>query len=215
MTCCQAANVGAEFDRATAERDLRRFRRHGPIASTRLLIDALQAEKDGATTLLDIGGGVGAIHHALLDSGVNDAVHVDLSSDYIDAARDESKRRGHADHVQFVHADFLNAAPQLGSADIVTLDRVVCCYPDMAGLLTAAALRTRRLLGAVYPRDTWWVRAGVSLVNLTRRLRRREFRVYAHSPAAIDATLQRQRLERRTRRRTFIWEIVTYRRAAD
>lgn len=214
MNCCQGECVGATFDRATAEGDLRRFRRRGPIPSTRLLIEALQARQDAAETLLDIGGGVGAIHHALLDSGVHDAVHVDLSLDYIAAARDEAQRRGHADHVQFVHADFLNAASQVAPADIVTLDRVVCCYPHMEPLITAAAERTRRLFGAVYPRDTWWVRAGVVLTNLVRRLSRTDFRVYVHAPAAIDAVLRRQHLERRTLRRTFIWEIVTYSRVA-
>ena len=213
-TCCGGESVGAEFDRETAQRDLRRFRRRGPITSTRLLIEALQPTKNGATTLLDVGGGVGAIHHALLDSGVHDAIQVDLSSDYIAASRDEATRRGHKDHVQFVHADFLNAAPQLGPADIVTLDRVVCCYPDMEGLLTAAATRTRQLLGAVYPRDVWWVRAGAAVANVLLRMRRTDFRVFVHSPAAIDAVLRRQRLERRTLHRTFVWEIVTYTRVA-
>ena len=214
MTCCQGESVGSQFDRATAESDLRRFQRRGPVLSTRLLIEALQADKDGAESLLDVGGGVGAIHHALLDSGVRDAVQVDLSPDYITAARGEAARRGHADRVQFVHADFLNAAPQLGSADIVTLDRVVCCYPDMDRLVSAAAEKTRRLFGAVYPRDVWWVRAGAAAVNLLCRLRRTDFRVFVHSPAAIDGVLRRNRLERRTLRRTFIWEIVTYSRVA-
>ena len=214
MTCCRGESVGAEFDRAMADRDLRRFHRHGPIPSTRLLIEALQANKDGSATLLDIGGGVGAIHHALLDSGIDDAVHVDLSADYIAAARGEAKRRGHEDHVTFIHADFLNAAPELAPADVVTLDRVICCYPDMDRLVAAAAQKTRRLLGAVYPRDVWWVRSGVAVVNLLQRVRRREFRVYVHSPPAIDAALRHERLERRTLQRTFIWEIVTYRRAA-
>ena len=214
MNCCQAEHVGTAFDRATADHDLRRFRRRGPIPSTRLLIEALQARQGTAATLLDIGGGVGAIHHALLDSGVRDAIHVDLSSDYVNAARDEAARRGHGDHVQFIRDDFLNAAPELGAADIVTLDRVVCCYPDMDRLLTAAAQRTRRLFGAVYPRDTWWVHAGVVLTNLLQRMRRTDFRVYLHPPAAIDAVLRGQRLERQTLRRTFLWEIVTYSRGA-
>ena len=214
MTCCQGESVGAEFDRATAESDLRRFQRRGPIPSTRLLIEALQADRDGAASLLDIGGGVGAIHHALLDSGVHEAVHVDLSPDYIAAARDEAARRGHADRIQFVQADFLNAASQLGSADIVTLDRVVCCYPHMERLVTAAAEKTRRLFGAVYPRDVWWVRAGSAMANLFCRMRRTDFRVFVHSPAAIDGVLRRNRLERRTLRRTFLWEIVTYSRVA-
>ena len=214
LTCCRGDAVGVEFDRETADHDLRRFRRGGPIPSTRLLIEALKADQAGATTLLDVGGGVGAIHHALLDSGVDDAIQVDLSADYIAAARGEASRRGHDGRVQFVHADFLDAAPQLASADIVTLDRVICCYPHMDRLVTAAAEKTRRLFGAVYPRDVWWVRAGAAVTNALRRLRRTDFRVYVHSPAAIDSVLRQNRLERRSLRRTFIWEVVTYTRGA-
>ena len=85
---------------------------------------------------------------------------------------------------------------------------------DMDRLLTTAATKTRRLLGAVYPRDRWWVRAGAAVVNLTRRMKRTDFRVYVHSPAMIDDVLRRERLTRRSLQRTFLWEIVTYVRAA-
>ena len=212
MTCCQGESVGAVFDRAIAERELRRFQRRGPIPSTRLLIDALESEKDGASTLLDIGGGIGAIHHALLDTGVAHAVQVDLSSDYIAVAHDEARRRGHDGSVEFVHADFLNVASEIAPADVVTLDRAICCYPDMERLVGTAAEKTRRIFGAVYPRDVWWVRVGAAMVNLMQRIRRADFRVYVHSPAAIDGVLRRHGLARQTRRRTFVWEIVTYRR---
>ena len=214
MSCCRGEAVGAQFDKTIAQRDLRRFRRRGAVPSTRRLIEDLEAIRGDAATLLDVGGGVGAIQHALLDAGVGTAVDVDLSPDYIDAAREEGVRRGHGDRVRFVHADFLDAAPELDAADIVTLDRVVCCYPDMDRLLTTAATKTRRLLGAVYPRDRWWVRAGAAVVNLTRRMKRTDFRVYVHSPAMIDDVLRRERLTRRSLQRTFLWEIVTYVRAA-
>jgi magnesium-protoporphyrin O-methyltransferase len=213
VDCCRGELVGAEFDRATAQADLRRFRRRGPIPSTRRLIEDLQASRQDAATLLDVGGGVGAIHHALLDAGVATAVQVDLSPDYIAAAREEAERRGHGDRVSFVHADFLEAAPRVEPADIVTLDRVVCCYPDMERLLTAAADKTRRILGAVYPRDVWWVRAGAAVINALRRLRRTDFRVFVHSPGRMADVLRRRGLEPRSMRRTFVWEIVTYARS--
>jgi 2-polyprenyl-3-methyl-5-hydroxy-6-metoxy-1,4-benzoquinol methylase len=84
MSCAQCEGIETQFGRAAAKRNLRRFRRRGPDKTTRLLIDALRAaledsKADGAT-LLDIGAGVGAIHHELLDAGVARAVHVDGSS---------------------------------------------------------------------------------------------------------------------------------------
>ena len=48
----------------------------------------------GGATLLDIGGGVGAIRHELLAAGATSVTSVDASGPYLDAARSESKRRG-------------------------------------------------------------------------------------------------------------------------
>jgi magnesium-protoporphyrin O-methyltransferase len=163
--------------------------------------------------VLDLGAGIGAIHHALLERGAKRAVHVDISPDYVDAARDESARRGVADRVRFVTGDFVDLASQIDAADVVTLDRVICCYPDMELLVTRSAEKARRLYGAVYPRDRWWTRAGIVAMNGMKRLRGSAFRSYLHSPAAIDALLRRFGLERRSTQRTWFWEVVVYRRA--
>jgi len=214
VSCCRCEGLESQFDRKTAERELRRFRRRGPTRSTQLLIDALRDAGVAGASLIDIGGGVGAIHHTLLDAGAASAAQVDISPEYINAARDEAARRGHWNRVLFVHGDFVQLATQMPDADIVTLDRVICCYPDMPALVGGAADRARRVVGAVYPPDTWWMRIGVRAVNALMRLRRSEFRVYMHSPVDIDDVLQRRGLERVTRRRTILWEIAIYERPA-
>ena len=210
MSCCAPKEIERQFGSDTAKGDLRRFRRRGPIRSTRLLIDDLRKAGVAGMSVLDIGGGIGAIHHALLDAGAVDAMHVDLSPEYIAAAREEAARRGHADRVRFVHGDFVTVSADLPSADVLTLDRVICCYPDMELLVGRAAEKARKLVGAVYPRDVWWVRLGVRLGNVVRRIRRTAFRVFVYRPAAIDDALRRHGFERRTQRRTFLWEVVTY-----
>jgi SAM-dependent methyltransferase len=209
-TCAQCEGIESQFGRKKAEKELRRFRRRGPIPSTQRLIDDLRAAGIANASLLDIGGGVGAIHHELLDGGASSAVHVDVSADYIQVSRDEVARREHVDRVQFVRGDFVQLASGLPDADIVTLDRVICCYPDMQALVGCAADKARRLLAAVYPPDVWWVRLGVRLSNLLSRIRRSEFRAYVHSPAAIDAALRQHGLVRIKRQRTTAWEIVIY-----
>ena len=210
VNCCQCEGIATQFGPETARRELERFRRRGPNASTRLLIDDLRAAGIAGASLLDIGGGVGAIHHTLLDAGAHEAVHVDVSPDYIAAAQDEAGRRGHGDRVRFVRGDFVRVAHELPDAGVVTLDRVICCYPDMDLLVGNAAQKTRRLFGAVYPRDVWWVRAAVRVINVILRIRRTAFRVFVHSPAAIDGVLRKNGLERVTRHRTVVWEIVVY-----
>jgi magnesium-protoporphyrin O-methyltransferase len=210
VTCCECEGIAGQFGARIARRDLRRFRRRGPIESTRLLVDDLVAAGVGGGSLLDIGGGIGAIQHSLMSAGAREATDVDVSADYLAAAREEATRLGHADRVHYIRADFVQIATTVADADIVTLDRVICCYPDMEPLVSAASQKARRLLGAVYPRDVWWVRAGVRAANLLMRIRRSAYRAFLHPPAAIDAAIRRQGLERRTLRRTIAWEIVTY-----
>ena len=51
------------------------------------MIDALKTEGVEDATLLDIGGGIGAIQHELLAAGAAHATSVDASAAYLEAAQ--------------------------------------------------------------------------------------------------------------------------------
>lgn len=210
MSCAQCRGLESQFGERIAAKDLRRYRRRGPDRTTRMLIDALTREGVAGTTLLDIGGGIGAITHELLGAGVARATHVDAAPAYLTAAEAEARRRGHVDRITFRRGDFTVVAPEIAPADIVTLDRVICCYDDMTALVGMSAARARRFYGAVYPRDVWWVRAVLAVVNLFLRLRRSLFRTFVHPTAAVDAEVARQGLTRRFTRQTSVWQVVVY-----
>lgn len=214
MTCRQCAGAETVFGDRTARRDLRRYRKRGARGSTRLLLDALREEIRIAGlrdfTVLDIGGGVGIIYHELLAEGARQATHVDASTAYLAAAHEESTRRGDTARVRRVHGDFVELAPELPPADVVTLDRVICCYPDMRRLVSLSAGRALRLWGAVYPRDRWWLRLLHPVANAMLWLQRSGFRIYLHPPAAIDATLRAEGFERRRIAHTPMWEVAVY-----
>jgi Methyltransferase domain len=217
MSCNQCDGIEAQFNEAEASKSLYRLRQSGPDHTTRLLLEALRRALDevgaGGATLLDIGGGVGAIHHELLDAQIQQAVHVDVSSAYLAAARLETERRGHGARVEFLRADFVSVADTLAPVDVVTLDRVICCYPDMPRLVRLSAAKATRLYGAVYPRRTPFTRMGATAMNAWQRLKRSDFRVFLHQPSAIDAVLRTAGLVRRSMRRTLAWEVVVYERA--
>lgn len=211
MACCEhCQDAGSLFSDRTAGRELKRYRRRGPVPTTRLLIEAVRPHLPPEATLLDVGGGIGAIHHELLEAGAARAVHVDASAAYLAASREESERRGHDGRVEHLYGDYAELADELADADAVTLDRVVCCYPDMERLVDTSAARARRVYGLVYPRDRWAMRAFQAVANLYMRLRRSAFRTYLHSPAAIDARVARHGLSVSSRSRTFLWEVVAY-----
>jgi magnesium-protoporphyrin O-methyltransferase len=115
--------------------------------------------------------------------------------------------------VKFLEGDFTELADQVMAADIVTLDRVICCFDDMERLVQLSAGKAARLYGAVFPRDVQWMHIGLGLINLVQRLRRATFRVFLHDPRAIDDVLRSAGLRRRSERHTAGWQVVVYERA--
>ena len=199
-----------EFDEKTAGRQLRQYRKKGPPKSTRILIDALKSQGVDGMTLLDIGGGVGAIQHELLNSGVSSVTDADASTAYIQAARDEAERRGRAGQVRFYHGDFVELAADIEPADIVTLDRVLCCYPNMPAMVKLSSARARKYYGIVYPRDTWLIKLGLALANLVIRLRHSPFRVFLHPSREVDEIVRDNGLKQIFFDKTGLWQVVVY-----
>jgi Methyltransferase domain len=218
MRCCSGC-VGypaaeRQFGAAIAERDLDRYRRKGPDASSRLLLDSVTDSVRQGDSLLDIGGGVGVLSFEFLARGVTNAVLVDAAPAYLSAAQSEAARRGVGERVQFLRGDFVELAGEVAPADVVAMHRVVCCYPDWAALLTNAAQRSRRLLALSYPRDRWFVRLWLSVENLRRRLSGHPFRSFVHPAAAMERSVETAGFQRVSRRRTAVWCVDVYAREA-
>jgi 2-polyprenyl-3-methyl-5-hydroxy-6-metoxy-1,4-benzoquinol methylase len=214
MDCCTPGDspYDRQFDARHAAKHLRAYRQNGPAGLTRALIEALAAGGVDGQTVLDIGGGVGAVHHELLRSGAAAAVDVDASRAYIAVAMEEAERQGHADRVHYLTGDFVVLADEVEPADLVALDRVICCYGDMAALVDRSATLARRRYGIVYPRDTWLGRFGVAVLNATSRLSRSPFRAYVHRSAEVDAIVAGHGLVQCLHRTTLIWQLVIYER---
>jgi hypothetical protein len=210
--CCQG--VDELFGERTARHDLKRYRERGPSNATRMLLDALRREGVEQATVLDIGGGIGVVQHELLEAGAERATSVEASAAYLRAAREEAERRGNGDRISHRAGDFVALADDIEPADVVTLDRVICCYPDMEALVGRSAARARRLYGLVYPRERWFVALGLRITNLAMRLSRRAFRAHLHPTRAVDAAARAQGLEPRfTSPAGPVWQVVVYIRA--
>lgn len=215
MGCCDQCAGGANvFEKKWADRKLKDYLKSGPDKTTRMLIDALKAEGVDGLSLLDIGGGIGAIPWELLKGGVSEVVSVDASPAYIAAAKEEAEREGVADRIAWKEGDFVALADEVPTVGVVTLDRVICCYPDMQALVSRSASKAAKLYGVVYPRDTWWFRLGRQVFNFVQRVRRDPFRMYAHRTAAVDAVVRASGLAPRYHRETLVWQVVVYARAA-
>ncbi len=203
---------GGAVQSQVAERDLRRYRRRGADATTWLMLAELGRWPLEGRRLLDIGGGIGVISKELAGTGVASATIVEASPAYLEVARREAGSQYGTRPTQFILGDFAVIADTLPCADVVTLDRVVCCYPDAEALLQQAAARARQLLAFTYPRDRWYVRTLIVLENFWLRLTGKEFRAFVHAPERMGAVLEAAGLVRATRRETLVWTLDLYRR---
>jgi SAM-dependent methyltransferase len=193
--------------------DLAAYHRHGLGVDQRKLLTALLADGVAGKTVLDIGGGIGAIHHELILAGARSITDVDGSSAYIAAAQAEAARRGIRDRIAYQHGDFVELADGIEPADVVILLRVLCCYPNMPALVGASARRARYSYGVIYPRSTWWMRVAATAFDA--------FRSpdgplsgpgYVHAESAVDAAVRSAGFAPAVIDATWLWRIALYRR---
>jgi magnesium-protoporphyrin O-methyltransferase len=211
-----ACAVGNEFGERAARHDRDAYRKKGPVRTTAWLIEGLRGGPSGdvaGLTVLDIGAGVGAVHLSLLAAGAASAVDVDGSPAYVEVAREEARRAGVGDVVRYETGDFVELAPSIEPADVVVLDRVICCYPDMDALVRLSIARARRRYGTVYPRDTAWIRVLGGIANAVARLFRQRFRIWVHRTADVDGIVRAAGFVPRLERSTLFWQVVVYERA--
>ncbi len=211
MSCAHCRDADRFFTNRTAKRELRRYRKKGPTGATGKLVEALKSEGVENATLLDIGGGVGVIQHELLEAGAREAVGVDAASVYLETARAEAERRGNGDSVHGLMGDFLDLSGDVEPADVVTLDKVICCYPDMQELVARSVGKARRLYGIVVPRETRLVRAAFAGFNLWLRLRRSTFRAFVHPVADMERLIGQAGFEKQfSGQAEFMWNVLVY-----
>jgi len=210
--CCSnpCGAIDEQFNARVAQREVAHYRKKGPGPTTKLLRDGVTAEGHPMATLLDIGAGIGALTFELLDHGVRRAVSVDASAACVAAGREEAGRRQRAEQVEWVQGDYVALAEKLQSADVVTLDRVVCCYPRFEPLLAAAVRHAHRCIAISYPRDVWYVRMALAGENALRRLKRKDFRVLLHPPREMEQLVRSEGFALSTRRTTWAWCVDVY-----
>jgi hypothetical protein len=213
VECCQIDGIEAYMDQDLARKELRAFRKHGPIRTTEVLLDALLQEEMTTGTLLDVGGGIGAIQHTFLLAGSSRVTSVDASNAYLEAAREEASRNGTLERLHQLHGDFVKLADAVPEADVVTLDRVICCYGDMAELVRLSAERAKRICGLVYPRDHMLGRFLIWLENVYHKLLGRKFRAFMHPTEAVNRIIVGLGFERAFEYNTLLWQVHLYRRA--
>jgi 2-polyprenyl-3-methyl-5-hydroxy-6-metoxy-1,4-benzoquinol methylase len=208
VSCCPPKGYEKLFGERSARRDAKRYRRKGLDDTAKRMVDFLRARGLEGATVLEIGGGVGAIEVELLEAGAERAVNVELSPYYEKTARELWREAGVDARADYVVADVAADGADVGRADAVVMHRVVCCYPDYDALMGAAAERAGRYLVISFPRERLLMRAAFGAVNLVARLLRWEYRNFFHPVPGILAAGRRRGLEPVYEDRDFVWQVA-------
>src|SRR5437016_3274926 len=129
-TCCGADTYAKLFDEKNAKKDVRRYLKSGLDATGRRIVDAIVHQGVAGTSVLEVGGGIGAIQIELLRAGAVRATNVEIVGTYESEARHLLETVGLADRVDRKVLDFAESSADVAGADVVVLHRVICCYPD-------------------------------------------------------------------------------------
>ncbi|MHB8588558.1 MAG: class I SAM-dependent methyltransferase [Candidatus Dormibacteraceae bacterium] len=206
--CCTPKGYRQIFSEKNAAGELKRYRRKGLDETSKRIVDFIRKRGVEGKTLLEVGGGIGAIEIELLKAGMARAVNVELTPSYEAAAGELVGETGLSDRVERRLMDFAEAGTEVETADVVVMNRVICCYPDMPKLAGAAADRARGMLVMSFPNRRWWTRLGLTLANFGFRVIRMQFRVFLHPPALILAAVEQRGFETRLNQPGLVWQVV-------
>ena len=187
--CCDARGCDQFFDSGFARRTADRYRKHGLSRTAARIVDLASRHGVRDATVLEIGGGVGDIQLELLKRGAAKATNLELSPGYEEEAARLLAESGFTGRVERRLHDIAADPDAVEPADVVVLNRVVCCYPDYRRLLSAAAGHARQLVVFSHPPRNPVSRTVIGAENLRNRLTGREFRAYVHPPGAMLAVL--------------------------
>lgn len=196
------------FGPDTARQNLDSYRKKGLGDLSRRMVDAAVATGLDGARVLDIGGGIGAVQVELLMAGAERGEIVELVSAYEEPAYELARERGLEGRVSYRVADILESPGAVEPADVVVMNRVVCCSPDGIDLAAAAARLTRRTLVLSFPRDVVWARAGVRILNAGLWLMRRSFRTFVHPTATLLEAAEGEGLRVVERGNDALWEFA-------
>lgn len=192
----------------------RRKRLVAPVSEH--LLEAIQEAGLAGRTVLDLGCGIGDLAIEAVRRGAAHARGYDLSVASIEAARALAAERGVGERTAFEVGD--GARIELAPADVVVLNRVFCCYPDVHALLERSLAAAGSVYAFTIPRSTgfagWISRLQTRLSNAWYRLRSakfRGFRVFVHDIGPIDERVRAAgfRPMRREHRR-ISWDLAVY-----
>lgn len=158
MESCCNHQYHHSFGMKKAQKEMEHYFRKGPKKSTRWLLEPMLERVQQDDSVLDIGGGVGALLMELQKQGIGMSYYVDISENYSAVFQHEVSNQSLSNSIHIHTGDFTEKHHLIPQTDIVALDKVLCCYQDFKHLLSLSLQKARRVIAYTVPDDVWWVR---------------------------------------------------------
>jgi len=190
---------------------LRDFRKKGLGNTSSAIIDSIDGNELSGTTVLELGCGFGALTLEFIRRGAKSAVGVDLSPKMIQLGQAMAMEAGLSQSVSFEVGDA--AVALLRKSDIVVLDTVLCCYPDVTSLVDNSSSAAGRFYAISVPDDG---RLATKILRLFLPFqavisRRGGFRFFIHSTSMIRERLNAKGFKLASRSKTgWIWSVFLF-----
>ena len=211
MTTIQEHCCGADqlFDAKTAKKQYKSYLKKGPSRVTKKLIGQLGRIQTGSS-LLDVGGGIGAIQWWFLNQGGHQTIGVDASTGYTALAKDHATKNNLQKQTHFIIGDFTANATALPMVNHVTMDKVICCYPDYKAIIDLACSKASNSITLSYPMDGFIADIFRGAGVLMMKLMRNPFKPYVHRVSSVRGLFAKNDFMLVEKDLSFPWHIETY-----
>lgn len=211
MTDIKAHCCGADmlFDEKTAKKEYAKYLKKGPDRVTAKLIEQLSTVEKGRS-LIDVGGGIGAIQWWFLNQGGESVYGIDASSGYLSLAGQHALKKNWTSNVLYFMGDFTDKKDDLPMADHTTLDKVICCYPNFENIVKAACDKSHKSVSVSYPMDGIIAQAFRSVGVVFMKLKKNPFKPYIHPVRNVRQSFSNHGFKISQRDLKFPWYVETY-----
>ena len=210
MNCKHCCGADQFFDMKGAQKQLKIFKKKGAGKSTKRLLKILHLQDIQGKTLLDIGGGIGAIQWSFLENGGKNTLGVDASRGYIKVAETYAVENDFIEKSQFLFGDFVDKSEEIPSHDFVTLDKVVCCYPDYQSLIGKSIGKCNKIIALTYPLGGPISKITAMFENIYFYFKKNPFHIYIHSPREIERFIISKGFAPVQKKISFPWHVQVY-----
>lgn len=217
MTSIQEHCCGAEafFDNKMAEKQYRQYIKKGPSRITAKIIRQLADQNIEGKSLIDVGGGIGALQWWFLEMNGAETTAIEASTAYLNQAEEHATKYNWKDKTRFIFGDYTQVHSQVAPADFITLDKMICCYPDYKEIVEISCQKAKTYIALSYPIDGFLSRIVNVFGSLIAKLKSNTFRPFVHPVKNIRELFEQQGFERISYTMAFPWHVETYRRSED